>query len=464
MNRYPLPLGTETLELALPPGTEVLSMSTPETLADPEAAIAEALVHSINSPSLDELIAAKLAQHSNPTAVIVISDSTRPVPYTGPAGILWPIIAKLLEHGIDPGAITVLVATGTHRPNTLDELKQMLDPRVFEHNIAVVNHDCRDTDNLAYLGKTQRGSQVYINKTYLNADIKILTGLVESHFMAGASGGRKSICPGLIGEASTYIFHGAEMLSSPEARDLVLEGNPCHEEALEVAKMAGADYIVNVTLDHQFRLTGVFAGELEAAHQKAFERVFGYVSIPIAKPYDIVVTHAGFVGVNHYQAAKVAVASIPALKPNGKLIIAANNTDPDPVGSPQYRTVLHLLKLMGAEKFKQLILSPDWTFIPEQWQVQMWARVFDRIPQEHLVYYSPQLTQRDYAFVPGVAGNRYLAPERVNSATAADIPQVISAAVSEAVQEFRAKHNTEPTIAYLADGPYGIPVTTKTAE
>src|SRR5690554_6270823 len=170
----------------------------------------------------------------------------------------------------------------------------MLDARLFESGISVRNHDCRDREQLRYLGRTSRGSEIYLNRAYLETDLKILTGLVESHFMAGASGGRKSICPGLIGEESTYVFHGAQMLSSNNVGNLILEDNPCHEEVLEVAKMAGADFIINVTLDDEFRLTGVFAGDLEKAHLAAVERLKEYVAIPVQKQYDLVITHAGF--------------------------------------------------------------------------------------------------------------------------------------------------------------------------
>ena len=127
----------------------------------------------------------------------------------------------------------------------MDELRSMLDPRIFATKIEIRNHDCEDPESLVYLGETQRGTRVYINRYYMEADLKILTGLVESHFMAGASGGRKSVCPGLVGKESTYVFHSAPVLASPLARDLVLDGNPCHEEALEVAKKAGVDYIIN---------------------------------------------------------------------------------------------------------------------------------------------------------------------------------------------------------------------------
>ncbi len=457
MIHYPLNLGRESVNLNLPEGTDILSMSTPQPLQCPADAIQNALANSIGSPGLDEVIQAKLQDNPAATAAIVISDNTRPVPYRGDAGILWPIVERLLQHGVDSSRIVILVATGTHRPVTSTELREMLDPRVFIHQIPVRNHNCRDAKSLCHLGQTSRGTQVYINQEYVNADIKILTGLVESHFMAGASGGRKSVCPGLIGEESTYIFHGASMLASSEARDLVLAGNPCHEEALEVARMAGADYIVNVTLDHKFRVTGVFAGDLERAHEEAVQAVFSYVSIPISEPYDIVVTHAGFVGINHYQAGKVAVASLPALKPNGRLIVVANNTDTDPVGSAQYRTVLHLLKIMGPERFNQLLLSPDWTFIPDQWQVQMWSRLFHKTVQDNVVYYSPQLSEQDYAIIPGTPGTRYLDASTGEDAGMATAPLVVTAAIAEVMDQYQA-HGRRPTVAYLVDGPYGIPV------
>ena len=248
------------------------------------------------------------------TACIVISDSTRPVPYKGDSGILWPLVKILLDCGLNARNILVLVATGTHRGQTADELKSMLDPRVFEAGVAIENHDCHNTENLTRLGKTGRGSDILINSDYINSDIKILTGLVESHFMAGASGGRKSICPGLIGEKSTFIFHGAPMLADDRSCALNLEGNPCHEESLEMARVAGADFIVNVTLDGNFDITGVFSGELEEAHRSAVLHLKSYTAIDVNKKYDIVVTHAGFVGINHYQAAKAGVEAARIVK------------------------------------------------------------------------------------------------------------------------------------------------------
>ncbi|HER24862.1 MAG TPA: DUF2088 domain-containing protein, partial [Candidatus Atribacteria bacterium] len=291
MKRITIKLGKKMLEVNLPDNIEILFTKQPKPLDNPAFFIQKALKDSIGSRSLEQIIEQKLKKNSQAKAVIVISDNTRPVPYKGKSGILWPIIEKLLAKNISNNRILILIATGTHRPLSEKELREMLDHRVFDYKIPIKNHHCRDQYNLIYLGKTNRGSSIYINSDYMEADIKILTGLVETHFMAGASGGRKSICPGLIGEESIYIFHGAPMLASQEATDLIIDDNPCHQEALEVAKKAGADYILNVTLDQDFKLTGVFAGDLEEAHKQAVKQIKKYVAIPLDKEYDIVITH-----------------------------------------------------------------------------------------------------------------------------------------------------------------------------
>ena len=138
------------------------------------------------------------------------------------------------------------------------------------------------------------------------------------------------------------------------------------------------------------------------------------------------------------------------------MILVADNYDIDPVGSANYRTALHLLKLMGAEKFNRLLLSPDWSFMPDQWQVQMWARLFTKIPPENMVYYSPQLTQKDYGIIPCQDGNLYLPPEERYHGTLASIPLVIEKAVSEIIKNCNNKGQKKVDIAYLTDGPYGV--------
>jgi hypothetical protein len=286
---------------------------------------------------------------------------------------------------------------------------------------------------------------------YLESDIKILTGLVESHFMAGASGGRKSICPGLLAERSTHILHGAKILASSKASDLILDGNPVHEEALTVAKMAGCDMIVNVTLDSEYRLTGVFVGDMETAHREAVKMLISYAAIPVKNRYDLVVTHAGFAGINHYQAAKGALIAASLIKPNGVCILAASHPDRDPIGRSNYKAMMKLLGKQGSQKFLETIMDSSWTFVPDQWEAQMWTRLFTLIPPENLIYCTLDIQEEDFSWLPGTDA-RTLAP------LAETLPMLVDISLSKTIEGLRSSLRREPQIAVLPDGPYGIPL------
>jgi len=177
------------------------------------------------------------------------------------------------------------------------------------------------------------------------------------------------------------------------------------------------------------------------------------------------VTHGGFVAMNHYQAAKAAVASLGALAPEGGLIMVADNRDVNPVGSDRYRTTLSLLKIIGADAFNRVLASADWTFMPDQWQVQMWAKVFKRIAMRDFVYFAPQLDDKDWRDLPGVDGRIFLPAERRTSPDLDDAGAVIECAVAAflAKRGFTADDVAAGRcrVAWLADGPYGIPLQAK---
>lgn len=459
------PFGEQYEGLELPDHTHAVRMAQPERIADPAAAIRRALEAPIASEGLSVIARRKLAERrakdgGRPLAVIVVSDNTRPVPYKGEEGILIPVLRTILEAGYAAEDILVLIATGTHRPMLEEEIDRMLDPEVKALGIEVANHDCHDDDNLSYLGNTRKGTEMRINSRYLQADLKIATGLVESHFMAGASGGRKAVCPGLIGEKSTFVFHGAPFMAHEDSRDLNLAGNLVHEEAVEVATTAGIDFLVNVTLDGEFHITGIFTGHFVKAHEAAVAHIASSVKVKSCAA-DLVVTHGGFVGINHYQTAKCAVGSLGILKENGYIVIIADIKDrANPVGSLNYRTTLALLKLIGAESFLRLIQSADWTFIPEQWQVQQWAKVFRRIPHDHLIFYSPTLEEFWFPGLPGIDGRRFLREDE----RAAPGPGCFAAAVAGAIahiEEMTGKSRNELSIVWIEDGPYVLPEASK---
>jgi len=451
-------LGDKHFTVNLPDNVKILQMNGAQKIQNPEKAIEESLENPIGTESFSTVIRKKLKENPDGNAVIVISDNTRPVPMKGEQGILLPLIKSLMKEGISSDKITVLCANGTHVPLPESIFRQMIDPAVFELGIPVINHDCLDTENLKFMGYSKTGTKIEINRIYADAHIKILTGLVESHFMAGVSGGRKSICPGLIGEDSTFIFHGVQNLSNRYSSDLILENNPCHEEALDVASTVGADFIFNVTLDHNLDVTGFFAGDMIKAHLAAYEKVKKSVGIVNSGPYDIVITHAGFVGKNHYQAAKTGTAAIPLLHENSYLIIGADCIDSDPVGKETYRKVLPFLKNSSSKDFIDRLKSADWTFVPDQWQVQMWAKLFQIIPQDHFIYYAPQIDEEDYKILPGINGNVYLPDEKRFTLDDQNIPFFLESALKNIVQTLSEQGQKEIRIAWLADGPYGIVV------
>ncbi len=444
-------LGKISFSFQVPKESDILRMGKTTPLKDPEKKILEALLNPIGTPSVKNLIQQKLKANPHARAAVVISDSTRPVPYKGKQGILFPLLQQMINAGLPSSQIMVLVATGTHRPMSDPELREFLDPKVFERKIEIVNHDSRRKDQLMCVGETELGGRILLNRHYIQSDIKICTGLVESHFMAGASGGRKSICPGILAEDSTCLLHSGPILSSPKARDLVLDGNPVHEEALRVARLAGCDMIVNVTLNSQYELTGVFAGDLEKAHLKAYESLKQYAAIPVEKKYDLVISHTGYVGVNHYQAAKTGVVGALIIKDKGFSVLASHHTDEDPVGSALYKKMMRLLWEKGVQEFERLITEPSWQFVPEQWETQMWARLFRKIPFDHLLYCNQEIPKSDFSWLPG-RDARSLFPE------ASSLKQLTSCSASWALEKLRSQGIKKPEIAVLMDGPYGIPV------
>jgi len=456
--RVPMEFGRHVLNLSLPPNCVELSMRDVPIVPDPKGAIEKAFSSPIGSPGLEEIIHKKGKSPKEMSAAIAVSDITRPVPYKGEKGILNPILSRLESSGIRKENIKIIVATGMHRPSTQEEKVEMYGEEVVQ-NYTILDHDCENNDLLESIGKTQRETNVYVNRDFFFSDLKIATGLVESHFMTGISGGRKAICPGLVDVKTIQRFHGVTYLEDPHADNLILEGNPCHEEAIEVAKTVGVDFIFNVTLDKDMRITGVFAGDLEKAHRAAFQHMKGYTAVSIEQEYDIILTHGGYVGRNHYQTAKAACGALPAIKNGGTLIIAADNRDMEPIGTPEYRSLIHLLKLQGIDRYLKIISHPDWKFTKDQWEPEVWGRVLRKIGEEGLIYCTLEISKEDYCLLPGECGLDFLKKKRIKP-TVEMSQEMIQNAVSFAVYRYREK-SIEPTMAFIREGPYAVPVLEK---
>jgi len=360
--RVPLRYGKTNLTVELPERTQVLRMNEVPILVDPASMLHKALRSPIASAPL-----AKIARGRH-SAVVVVSDVTRPVPHRV---IVPPIVECLEESGVSRSAITLLVATGLHRPNWGEELEEVLSSELVA-NYRVVNHDARDIDSHRFLGTTSTNVPVWVDEEYMKADLRILTGLVEPHLMAGYSGGRKLVCPGIAAAETIKVFHSPRLLENENATNGILKDNPVHQTSLEAARMAGVDFIVNVTLDEPRNITGIFAGELEAAHRQGVEAVNRMVRVPIDTPADVVVTSsAGYpLDTTFYQAVKGLVGALPAVKQGGCIIMAASLSEG--IGGKE---VVELLT--GTPTWQELerkVLDPDF-FMIDQWQAEMLVKV-----------------------------------------------------------------------------------------
>jgi nickel-dependent lactate racemase len=454
--RIEVEFGDEFLEISVPFECEILHMKKMPHLANSREEILKALNNPIGTPKLGEIIKSKGKPTSEVTVCITVSDITRPVPYKGEKGILLPLLEILEGMGIRRENIVLVVGTGMHRASSMEEKRFMFGAVVVD-NYRIVDHDCEDLSSQVLAARTSKGTEVYVNKVFYNSDIKIVTGLVESHFMAGVSGGRKGVCPALVNTATIQKFHGVEFLEHPNSTDLVLKGNPCHEEALEVAQTVGVDFLVNTTLDNRLSMTGVFAGDLIKAHLTAFEAIREYVQVPIREPFDIVLTHAGYVGRDHYQSAKCAVSAMPAVKENGIMVIAANNIDVEPIGSPEYKTLLHLSKILGPDRYVSVLRHPEWRFTKDQWEPEMWGKPIRKVGEDGIIYCAPHIPEEHYAIMPGISGYDCIEEEVRYSSTRQKAQAMYQNAVIYAVHHPRFR-GRKPSIACIAEGPYAIPI------
>lgn len=350
--------------------------------ADPESTIFDALASPIESKRLsEEAIGCR-------TACILICDITRPVPN---GRILPPIIHELIRAGIAPSNITVLVATGLHRPNEGEELKELVGNDWVIETVTVANHFARNDNDHTLIGETQTGTQVKLDQRFVKADLKIVTGLVEPHFMAGYSGGRKVIAPGVAHIDTITTFHNARFLEHPKSANCVLSGNPLHEELTEIAGMLGKVLCVNTVIDDKRRLSFVNYGELSASHADAIAYMRRYAEIDVRQRFPTVITSGGGYPLDktYYQTVKGMVGAMELVEPGGDIIIFSECSEG--IGSPEYAKAQKRFVDLGAEGFTETILAKSHAAIDE-WQTEMQLKPM-RIAQIHL--FSGRLSEND---------------------------------------------------------------------
>jgi lactate racemase len=422
--RVDLSFGRGTLPLRLPDDLDVTVIRKPPmpVLPDAGAAVRGAL----DAPTSGRPIAEEARGAAS--ACILVCDITRPVPN---GLLLPPLVRALVAAGVNPARITVLVATGLHRPNVGAELEELIgDPWVLR-TVRVENHDARDDAAHVDLGATAAGTPVKLDRRFVAADLKIVTGLVEPHFMAGYSGGRKVIAPGVAHKDTITTFHSARFMAHPRAENCTLEGNPLHTEQLAIAAMLGRVLAVNTVLDEERRVSFVNFGEIVPSHLEAVAFVERYARVGVRRRFRTVVTSAAGYPLDrtYYQTVKGMVAPLDILADGADLFIASECSEG--MGSRAYVEAQRRLAGLGADGFLSDIGRKRFADVDE-WQTQMQLKSTRRA-RVHL--YAPALAAEERAL------------------TGVEMVESLERAVEESVRT-----SGDRSVAVIPEGPYVVPV------
>jgi len=416
--RVRLEYGRQGLDVDLPDANVVRTLAYKDAapLADPAAAVRSVLENPQGAPSLTTLAAGKTS------ACIVICDITRPVPNRL---ILEPLLETLEAAGVPRSEILILIATGLHRPSTLAEVKEMVGGPILR-DYRIENHLGKDQASHTYLGDSPNSVPMWIDTRYIQADLKITIGLIEPHFMAGFSGGRKLVCPGVAGWETIREWHSPRFLEHPNATTGVLDGNPVHEENTWIARRAGCDFIVNAVIDDQRRPLKFVAGDMEAAFLSGVEFVQEVVTDSVPEPVDVVVaSSAGYpLDTTFYQAIKGMTAAAAIVKDGGSIILAASMSEG--VGSPEFERLLE-----EYDSLEQFLIDIEGQAcqVVDQWQVEMLAAVRRKAKVKVVTDGLPSDTLRRFFVEPYPT-------------------------VEQAVASALAEYGPEATIGVIPKGPY----------
>jgi len=417
--------GKTGITLTVPESADVLEGEHVTPINNPEAELLKAFNNPISSQPLEKLLTIRKPK----TVAVTISDITRPVPNKK---ILPPLLQTLNKAGISDSQIVIIIGTGMHRTSTPQERESLLGKDILER-IEIIDHTADKPETLV---KVCDVPPVYVCRRFVEADFKIVTGFIEPHFMAGFSGGRKGVCPALVDLRTVQRFHGYETLSNPNAASGILNANPCHKIASEVAKIVGVDFLVNVGLTREKKIAGIYCGNIEKAHLTGCQQVAKWTTAYVEKSYDLVITNGGGYPLDEsfYQATKGICGALPALTEDSTLLVVSRCGEK--LGSKIFTDTM--LKYDNDwRKFLSDISSAEKTIL-DQWGYHMHTRVLERIGLEKLLFVSdgiPQEMQKHISVTP-VLGNGN-ASQRAQTA----------------IDQFLSTHNN-PRIAVIPEGPY----------
>ena len=415
-----LAYGREGLIIDLPDNlnVQVVEPNHLEGFTEQTESVRDALLRPIASKPLRQLV------KPSDRVGIVINDITRATPYR----IILPPLLEQLDH-VSRSQITLFNATGTHRPNTKAELQGMLGDDIASR-YSIVQNDCMDRDSHTLVGTTKTGNEIWIHKNFVECDVKILTGFIEPHFFAGFSGGGKAVMPGLALLETVLRNHSPKNLDHPMAHWGLTDGNPTLEEIKEAASMTQPTFLLNVTLNKDKQITGVYAGDPIEAHVQGCAFAKANAMIPVKDPFDVVITtNSGYpLDLNLYQSIKGISAASQVVKEAGSIIAAADCWDGIP-DHGEYGRLLH--EADSVESLLEAVYKPGF-LKQDMWQAQIHAMICRKA---EVYFYSDNLTDEQII-------GAFLKPCRSIEAT---------------VNELLNRYGTTASICVLPQGPQTIP-------
>ncbi|MDH6221040.1 nickel-dependent lactate racemase [Streptomyces pseudovenezuelae] len=358
-----LAYGQSGLDIEVDPRTAtVVEPVHHEAAVDQMAVVRAALRGPVAGPPLRERV------HPGQTVAISACDGTRPQP----RHLMIPAVLDELDGIVRPEDVVILVATGTHRGNDEQELRAMFGDDIVDA-VRIVNHDARDARQLTWMGRHGDRVPVWLNREWVEADVRITTGFVEPHFFAGFSGGPKLVAPGLAALETVLVLHDAARIGDPRATWGITHGNPVHDDVRAIAEATGVTFALDVVLNRAKDVVAAFGGDLLPMHAAATATAKRMAMRPVKAPFDVVVTtNSGFpLDQNLYQAVKGMSAAYQVVRPGGTIVCAAECRD----GFPDHGSYRRVLASAPSPQALFADISARTETIPDQWQVQIQARI-----------------------------------------------------------------------------------------
>jgi nickel-dependent lactate racemase len=362
MQQVTIAYGRTGLSIEVPDDAAVITPVRTAPAADVRGELRRALREPIAGPPLRERL------RPGQTVAISACDGTR----AQPRHLMIPVLLEELDGIVDLDDVVILVATGTHRANTDSELRTMFGDEVVDA-VRIVNHDSRATDTHRFVGMLGDGVPVWLNELWVAADARITTGFVEPHFFAGFSGGPKMVAPGLAALDTVLVLHDARRIGDPRATWGVTVGNPVHDDVRAIAAATGVTYGFDVILNSDQQVVAAFGGDLLRMHAAATDAARAVAMAAVDQPFDVVVTTgAGHpLDQNLYQSVKGMSAASQVARPGGLIVCAAECAD----GFPDHGSYREVLTSAGSPKELLDMIAAREVTVPDQWQVQIQARI-----------------------------------------------------------------------------------------